>query len=66
MRHSEAGKGSDQRPTDFEKFDANFEKIFGKKSGITKEEFDNVDKNFAEAYEQYKKDVPCQKENPSD
>jgi len=27
---SEAGKGDKQRPTDLEKFEANFERIFGK------------------------------------
>lgn len=28
---SEAGKGSKQRPTDKEKFDKNYDRIFGKK-----------------------------------
>ena len=31
MKYSEAGKGSAVRKTDKEKFDDNFEKIFGKK-----------------------------------
>ena len=31
MKHSEAGKGSKQRPTDRQKFEENFERIFGKK-----------------------------------
>jgi len=31
MKYSEAGKGSVARKTDKEKFDDNFEKIFGKK-----------------------------------
>jgi hypothetical protein len=31
MKYSEAGKGSLTRKTDKEKFDENFEKIFGKK-----------------------------------
>ena len=65
MTH-EAGKGDKQRPTDYEKFSSNFEKIFGRKSGVTKEEFDNVDENFAKAHAQYKKDMECLKENPSD
>jgi len=56
MTH-EAGKGDKQRPTDYEKFNANFEKIFGKKSGITEEEFNNIDENFAREYAEYKKDV---------
>jgi len=30
MTH-EAGKGDKQRPTNYDKFDENFEKIFGKK-----------------------------------
>jgi hypothetical protein len=64
MTH-EAGKGDKQRPTDYDKFEKNFELIFGKKSGVTEHEFNNVDKNFTEEYEKYKKDVLCQKENPS-
>jgi hypothetical protein len=55
MTH-EAGKGDKQRPTDYEKFSDNFEKIFGKKSGITEYEFNNVDKIFAEELEKYKKE----------
>jgi hypothetical protein len=65
MTHGDGGKGSQQRPTDFEKFDTNFEKIFGKKSGLTKEEFDHVDEDFDRVYAQYKKDMACLKENPS-
>lgn len=65
MTHGDGGKGDTQRPTDHEKFERNFELIFGRKSGITKEEFDNVDKNFAEAHAQYKKDMECLKENQS-
>jgi hypothetical protein len=65
MTH-EAGKGDKQRPTDYEKFNANFEKIFGKPSGITEQEFNNVDENFAKAHAQYRKDMECLKENPSD
>ena len=65
MSH-EAGKGDKQRPTDYERFSTNYEKIFGRTSGITKDEFDNVDKNFKKEYERYKRDVICQKENQSD
>ena len=65
MTHGDGGKGSQQRPTDYDKFEKNFEMIFGRKSGVTKDEFDNIDKNFAEAHEQYKKDMECLKENPS-
>lgn len=65
MTH-EAGKGDKQRPTDYDKFSANFEKIFGKPSGITEQEYYNVDENFAKARAQYKKDMECLKENPSD
>jgi hypothetical protein len=36
MKYSEAGKGSTARKTDKEKFEENFEKIFGKKK-IAKE-----------------------------
>jgi hypothetical protein len=31
MTHGDGGKGSQQRPTDQQKFAENFEKIFGKK-----------------------------------
>lgn len=65
MTH-EAGKGDKQRPTDYDKFSANFEKIFGKPSGITEQEYYNVDENFAKAHAQYKKDMECRPENPSD
>lgn len=65
MTH-EAGKGDKQRPTDYNRFSANFEKIFGKPSGITEQEYYNVDENFKQEYERYKRDVICKKENPSD
>jgi hypothetical protein len=55
MTH-EAGKGDKQRPTDYDKFSENFEKIFGKPSGVTKYEFNNVDKIFKEELEKYKKE----------
>lgn len=32
MTHSEAGKGSTQRPTDQQKYAANYDKIFGTKT----------------------------------
>jgi uncharacterized HAD superfamily protein len=53
---NEAGKGDTQRPTDYDKFNENFEKIFGKKSGVTEYEFNNVDKIFAEELDKYRKD----------
>lgn len=31
MNHSEAGKGSTQRPTDYQKYAAQYDKIFGTK-----------------------------------
>ena len=52
----EAGKGDTQRPTDYEKFSSNFEKIFGKKSGITEHEFNNADKLFDQEYQKENKD----------
>jgi hypothetical protein len=55
MTH-EAGKGDKQRPTDYERFSSNFEKIFGKKSGVTEYEYNNIDKIFAEELEKYKKE----------
>jgi len=55
MAH-EAGKGDKQRPTDYEKFEKNFEAIFGKKSGVTEYEFNNVDQIFEEEFEKYKKE----------
>ena len=33
--HSEAGKGSKQRPTDLQKFEEGFERIFGKKEDMS-------------------------------
>jgi hypothetical protein len=56
MTH-EAGKGDKQRPTDYERFSSNFEKIFGKPSGITEHEYNNVDKIFAEELEKYRKET---------
>lgn len=59
MTHSDGGKGSTQRPTNFEAFDKHFEEIFGKKApkgvadGVTKqledakaedEEFERINK----------------------
>ena len=34
MKSNEAGKGSKQRPTDKQKFDENFDKIFKKKKEV--------------------------------
>ena len=65
MTH-EAGKGDKQRPTDYNRFSSNFEKIFGKPSGITEQEYYNVNENFKQEYERYKRDVICKKENPLD
>lgn len=56
MAH-EAGKGDAQRPTDYEKFSSNYEKIFGKKTDVTEYEFNNVDKIFEAEYEKYKENV---------
>ena len=38
---AEAGKGDKQRPTDYEKFSANFEAIFGAPPSVTEAEFNN-------------------------
>jgi hypothetical protein len=56
MTH-EAGKGDKQRPTDYEKFSSNFEKIFGKKSGVSEYEFNNADKLFDEEHAKYESNV---------
>jgi hypothetical protein len=46
MTH-EAGKGDKQRPTDYDKFNENFEKIFGVK--ITKEKADEFNRQLQDA-----------------
>ena len=43
MTH-EAGKGDKQRPTDYDKFSENFDRIFGKKGNevVSQEEYDDA------------------------
>lgn len=50
----EAGKGDTMRPTDYEKFATNFEKIFGKRTSVTEDEFKNANKAFEDAYIKHK------------
>lgn len=38
---AEAGKGDKQRPTDYEAFARNFEAIFGGKTKVTEQQFNN-------------------------
>jgi len=41
MTH-EAGKGDKQRPTNWDHFSENFDRIFGKKTTVTEEEFNEA------------------------
>jgi hypothetical protein len=40
-RYSEAGKGGDRRPTNYESFSKHFEEIFGARPKVTEAEFNN-------------------------
>jgi hypothetical protein len=61
MTH-EAGKGDTQRPTNWEHFSQNFERIFGK----SKEQrlVDMTEEDFNEALGIKPETDKCQKENP--
>ena len=80
MTNREAGKGSDQRPTNHGAYSKHYEKIFGKKPPIRdhigalpievcRELFGTKDDAKAEdeefeRIEREQRDKPCQKENP--
>ena len=56
MTH-EAGKGDKQRPTDYEKFSSNFEKIFGggkhyKEGSLEKKVLDDIIAEYDKAVEE--------------
>jgi len=59
-KYHEAGKGSDTRPTDHNRFSEGYEAIWGKK--VPKELMDAVNQQLQEALAE---DNKCQKENPS-
>jgi len=59
-KYHEAGKGSDTRPTDHNRFSEGYEAIWGKK--VPKELMDAVNQQLQEALAE---DTKCQKENPS-
>ena len=51
---SEAGKGDKQRPTDYDKFSENFDRIFGKKGNevVSQEEYDDATEEDEDAEEE--------------
>jgi len=53
---SDGGKGSKQRPTDREKFDQNWDNIFGKKKKTEQQKFDEQVIMKNEFYDQVEQD----------
>ena len=53
MTH-EAGKGDKQRPTNYDKFSENFDRIFGKKGNevVSQEEYDDATEDDEDAEEE--------------
>ena len=67
-KYHEAGKGSDTRPTDHNKFSSGYDLIWGKKKNSVKVQDICVCDNCGEEYyvdEGAKDTHVCQKENPS-
>lgn len=63
MTHGDGGKGDSQRPTDHNKYSANYDLIWGKKE---KRLVDMTEADFNEALGIKPESDGCQKENPSD